>query len=378
MNQVFAIVALLSCAWYVYFVLSARFGLRHAASVQPNTAIQPSVTILVALKNEEHNVARLTGSLSSQDYPTGKLQIILVDDASTDGTKTQLQEFAKRDSRARLVSAPVPPTNTASVTGGKARALAEGIRIASGEILLMTDADCEPAPSWAKTMAGMFEESVAYVVGPVAERSPGLFGAVKALDYFGVVATSAGKIGMGNPVNSLGANVAFRKSVYERAGGFALDRRLGDEEYLMHAVHERGLGRVLFCAHPEAKVITHGNNSIKDFWNQRVRWASMKDRYPRKGILLELFAVFIFFLTIIAAAVLSVVDSSSLTLLGITLFSKIIADAAALYSAGTILEEKISFGTFLLSELVHVPFVVIVVIAAQVSAVRWKVRSVPV
>jgi cellulose synthase/poly-beta-1,6-N-acetylglucosamine synthase-like glycosyltransferase len=324
------------------------------------------------MKNEAHNLTQLVKGLREQDYHHEKIEFLLIDDHSTDATTTIAQTLFTEDPRFRLYSAPASARARTTVTGGKAMALAEGIKHARGEILLLTDADCEPPPSWARTMASMFSEDVAYVVGPVVERAPGLFGSIRAIDFLAILATSAGRIGMGKPVNSFGANAAFRKSAYERAGGFQFDRRLGDEEFLMHKIHEEGWGRVLFCADAEAKVVTRVPSSFEPFWRQRLRWASMEERYPSGTILVELGTIYLFYLLMLAAPILGLLDSRIFGAFVGFFVLKLLVDSAALRSASRILGEGFSFSVFFVSELFHLPYIVFVTIFARVVPMKWK------
>jgi hypothetical protein len=180
---------------------------------------------------------------------------------------------------------------------------------------------------------------------------------------------------MGKPVNSYGANAAFRRSAYERAGGFQFERRLGDEEFLMHKIHDEGWGRVLFCAEAGAKVATHVPSSIREFWHQRLRWASMEERYPSGKILTELGTIYLFYVLLLAAPFLGLFDPT-IVMASVGFFLlKMLIDWAALRSASTILKEDFSPWVFLLAELFHVPYIVFVTLGARVMPVKWKGRS---
>ena len=93
------------------------------------------VSVLVPCRNEEHNLPLLVPSLLKQDYPD--LELLFLDDRSTDGTLAILQEYAKQDPRIRVLSGgPLPEGWT-----GKNNALRQLAGAATGEWLLETDAD---------------------------------------------------------------------------------------------------------------------------------------------------------------------------------------------------------------------------------------------
>jgi glycosyltransferase involved in cell wall biosynthesis len=95
----------------------------------------PSVSVVVAARNEADAVARGVGSLLRMAYP--RLEVIAVDDRSTDGTGAILAEMAAREPRLRVQRVERLPEGWL----GKNRALAIGAAAASGEWLLFVDAD---------------------------------------------------------------------------------------------------------------------------------------------------------------------------------------------------------------------------------------------
>ena len=88
---------------------------------------EPSVSVLMAARNEGHNLAAKLQNLAELDFPAHLLQVIVVSDGSTDNTAEVLAQFPS-------VEAVMLP-----VSGGKALALNEGVRRATGELLWMLD-----------------------------------------------------------------------------------------------------------------------------------------------------------------------------------------------------------------------------------------------
>lgn len=98
----------------------------------------PNVTAVMVVRNEEAIIARKLDNLLSLDYPQGKLDLVVVSDGSTDGTPAILADYA-RDPRVRTLAKPA--------SQGKAAGLNDAIGLATGDILLFTDArqHIEPA-----------------------------------------------------------------------------------------------------------------------------------------------------------------------------------------------------------------------------------------
>ena len=99
-------------------------------------ADQGLVSVIVPAKDEEANIGAALETILAQDYPN--IEIIVVDDRSTDGTAEAVRRVAARDGRVRLVQV----KELAAGWFGKPHAMHTGAREARGEWLLFVDADC--------------------------------------------------------------------------------------------------------------------------------------------------------------------------------------------------------------------------------------------
>ncbi|NIP78703.1 MAG: glycosyltransferase, partial [Gemmatimonadetes bacterium] len=100
----------------------------------------PRVTVVVAARDEAGHIAPTVHSLLAQDYPD--LEVVAVDDRSTDGTGRILDRLAARQPRLRVLHIDTLPPDWL----GKNHALHRGAELASGELLLFTDADVVMRP----------------------------------------------------------------------------------------------------------------------------------------------------------------------------------------------------------------------------------------
>lgn len=100
----------------------------------------PLVSVIIPARNEERNIERCVRSVLATEYPS--IEVIVVDDHSTDATGNLVQAIAREDDRLRVVSAPELPTGWF----GKQWACATGVSVARGELLLFTDADTRHSP----------------------------------------------------------------------------------------------------------------------------------------------------------------------------------------------------------------------------------------
>lgn len=99
----------------------------------------PKISLIVPVKNEAKVVGRLIEGFMKANYPKDKLELIFVEDGSTDGTYELLLKYRKLDPRIKVV-------HLEENGEGKPRALNEGLKYATGELLALMDADCVPEP----------------------------------------------------------------------------------------------------------------------------------------------------------------------------------------------------------------------------------------
>lgn len=251
----------------------------------------PSVTILVCARNEEKNLYHLLPALARQDYPASKLEIILVDDRSADRSGELMQAFAAQHAHAHYVRI----TDMIPGFAPKKRAIDHAIRRAHHEIILLTDADGMPAENWAREMAAPFQEGVVMVCGysPYHPRAT-LWQKILALEYFSQAAVAAASIGAGRPLTCTGSNLAYRRSAFFAANGFEGIAHWisGDDDLLLHKIHEQRAGKIAYAAHAAAHVPVKPPASWKDFQAQRTRYASKGRFYPWQ-VTLALAAVYV-------------------------------------------------------------------------------------
>ncbi len=196
---------------------------------------QLSYSIIVACRNEEANLPRLLASLRAIDYPADKLEFLLVDDASTDGTLALLEAFAREAPNARALRVDVKDP----AWGGKTGALHLAATQARHDILLLTDADCRVSPQWPASYNDCFTDNVGMVAGFSPEEGASSF---RRFTQLVSAAMFASTIGLGVPFSCVGRNLAIRRAALEKAGGYASIRMhpMGDDKLMLRRI--RGAG----------------------------------------------------------------------------------------------------------------------------------------
>jgi len=182
----------------------------------------------------------------------------------------------------------------------KKNALALGIEAGSGEILLFTDADCVPGPSWIETIIRSFDSDIGLVAGfSPFEDSPKLLHRLLAVEAVVIAVLSAGSIGIGVPLACTARNLAYRRRVYEAVGGFDRIGHIvsGDDVLLMRQVVERTSWKIRYCIDPRASVLTHhpASESLTDLFYRKVRHTSKAIHYTSSIVVLAV-CVYLFHL----------------------------------------------------------------------------------
>ena len=253
----------------------------------------PKATVIVAARNEENNIERCLKSLENLIYPKGKLEIILVDDDSSDATNRIISEFILNKPAFKLIK----PTKNFGDTVGKARAIANAIEVASGEIILTTDADCTVNPHWAKTTASYYKENVLMVCGYTNQKERSLFDSVQDMDFIYLLTIAGGAINLGKPLSAIGNNMSYRKSAYNETGGYAnIAFSVTEDFQLLMAINKLKNGKIIYPADKECLVTSEPCPDLKTLLLQKRRWAvgGMKSTFDNLLIISTGFWVAIF------------------------------------------------------------------------------------
>ena len=234
------------------------------------TATRPFVSVIVAARNEEHNIRRCLESMARLTWPRDLLEVIIVNDRSDDATPAIVRDYAARFPFISLLSA-APGTGHLA---GKTNAVTQGIDASQGEIIMMTDADCAVPPSWIEeTVKYYTSENIGLVPGFTAIRYKNLFEAIQTIDWFALFTVASATNSMGFPVTAVGTNFSVRRAAYEAVGGYRRIPFSVTEDYaLFHAVTSHPSYRAVFPMDPKALVSSEPCPSWKDLYRQRKRW----------------------------------------------------------------------------------------------------------
>lgn len=287
MQTNFFLLALLWCYlgatfWQMFFCwgVFARFafsanGKNRLQERQKNTLLPP-FSVIICARNEADNLRRYLPDILAQEYDAD-WEILLMDDASTDDTPAVLRAFQGENTRLRVIRVENKPFP------GKKFVLEQGIRLSRYDQILLTDADCKPAGTrWllhmAETMNGAPETEIVLGYGPMQKTDTALNywarfeTAHTAMQYFSFAM-------LGIPYMGVGRNLAFKKKVFERVGGFSTHMHTpsGDDDLLVNTAATPFNTSV--CAIPEAFTFSEPKSTWHEWLLQKYRHLGASSAY---------------------------------------------------------------------------------------------------
>lgn len=175
----------------------------------------PFVSVIVPCRNEKAFIAKAVGAILANDWPHDKIEVIVVDGMSGDGTRGIVNEIGSRDARVRLVDNPV------LFAGGAMRV---GVAAARGDYIARVDAHAEIPPDYIRTGVDILERrpEVWAVGGPVDRVAAGPEGRFVAAVNSNIFATGNTPVRVGRvegPVDAVLYPV-WRREVFDRVGYF--------------------------------------------------------------------------------------------------------------------------------------------------------------
>jgi cellulose synthase/poly-beta-1,6-N-acetylglucosamine synthase-like glycosyltransferase len=274
-----ALLAVVGVLVFVRFALMLVLSVIHVRRTRKpgfswgDPVIEP-VTVVVPAYNEQECITNTLLSLATSDHP---IEVIVVDDGSTDDTAAIVEELGLP--MVRLICQP---------NRGKPAALNTGVAAASNELIVMMDGDTVFEPSTVRELVQPFgDPRIGAAAGnaKVGNRDT-LIGAWQHIEYvmgfnldrrmydmLGCMPTIPGAVG------------AFRRSALERVGGMSDDTLAEDTDITM-ALHRDGW-RVVYAE--KARAWTEAPESVQQLWSQRYRWSygTMQAIWKHRRALIE-------------------------------------------------------------------------------------------
>lgn len=344
----------------------------------------PFVSVIISARNEELMIADCLHSMTRQSYPSEALEVIVINDYSEDNTAAVVSSFVSRFKFIRLVDLAEYTVGT-TLNSYKKKAIETGIRLARGELIITTDADCIAPLNWVTTIASYYREhQSAMIASPVSIALPvggswlrRLFYIFQMLDFTTLQGVTGAALFRRFHYMSNGANLAYPKSIFVRVGGFKNIDAIasGDDMLLMEKVRMVRPNKIHYLKSIESTVTTFPEQTLKGFFNQRIRWASKSSTYDDYKIKLVLLLVYMVN-TWCVLLFLSGVYTKPLSYFLIFLTLKIVFELLFLFPVTKFFHQQKRLVWFVLFQPLHIIYIVIAGWLGRFGKYKWKGRRV--
>jgi cellulose synthase/poly-beta-1,6-N-acetylglucosamine synthase-like glycosyltransferase len=257
-------------AVYVVMLLVLRIGLERSDSIERRTDHEPSVSVIVAARNEEQCIGTCIESLLQLDYSDEKLECIIVNDGSTDRTSEIARLYMdKHPLRIKVINARPGEDNLL----GKTNAVAQGIDASRGEVLMFTDADCTVPTTWVRSTVQYFTGSIGIIGGFTLLKAGTIFEGMQALDWVFLFNIASAMAGLKSSLTVIGNNLSVLRSAYNDVGGYRCIPFSVTEDYaLVQAITRKTTYRIAFPLDPANVVRSIACKNAMQLFRQKQRW----------------------------------------------------------------------------------------------------------
>lgn len=338
----------------------------------PVSGVRPFVTVLIPARNESANIGSCLEGVSRQSYDPDRFEVIVIDDRSTDDTSQIALSYKSKIRNLSVITIENVPAGVAP----KKHALSAGVAMSKGEIILCTDADCRQQPQWMEKMISCFGNQTGMVVGYcpiIPENRLSLMHHFSALDGLALAALACATTFINRTATAAGRSLAYRKSAFTEVGGYSKIASFisGDDDLLMHLFRTTSW-KTAYCAYPEARVETGPPESLKQFFNQKIRHASKSRHYGIKMILTLTFVYLFNAMIAVAAPILLILYPEKWLWILTPLMIKIFIDGFFLAAAAARFRNWSSFLLYPVVALIHPYYVTVFGLLGLFVKFEWK------
>jgi poly-beta-1,6-N-acetyl-D-glucosamine synthase len=281
--------------WF-YLGVFSRLAFYRKKALSAHT---PPASIVICAKNEDHNLVEFLPKVFAQDYPD--FEVVVVNDCSFDNTGDILKEFATKYPNLKIVTI----KEDENYSHGKKVALMMGIKGASHEHMLLTDADCAPnSKDWLRNMMEHFQGETEIVLGYGGyEKQKGFLNKIIRFDTFMIALQFLSFALAKRTYMGTGRNLAYKKSLFFKMKGFASHYHIesGDDDLFVNeaATKRNSQVEVSLGSHTISRV----KRTFKNWFRQKRRHITTFPRYTfgsKLRLFLLSFSQFLFFGGLIA------------------------------------------------------------------------------
>ena len=280
--------------YYLFFYIRLLF---YKNNLHTTDSSEP-VSVVISARNESKNLTENLSSILEQSKKN--YQVVVVNDASTDFTGEVLAKCARQHEHLYITQIP----HNARFSHGKKLGVTVGIKAATNELLLFTDADCQANKDWVLSMQSKFDDNIQLVLGYGAyKRVPGLLNYLIRFDTFFIGLQYLSFALAKTPYMGVGRNLAYRRSFFFEKKGFAGFSQLlsGDDDLFVNK-HATSKNTAIEIS-PESITYSEPKHKFSDWISQKRRHSTTFKHYKTKHKLLlggEMASRIVFYAIILA------------------------------------------------------------------------------
>ncbi len=355
----------------LYLIIIGYFYLGWIKEKPYNLMSKPTIplSIIVPFRNEEKALPFLIEALKQQSLPSYLYEVLFIDDHSTDNSVATLQKLIANEPNYFLHHTP---------SKGKKQAIKNGITHCKYNYIVTTDADCLPTIKWLEHISCFIQDKNSdLIIGSVFfHKKNSWFSSFQFYEFISLIISGAGAAIKKTPIMCNAANLTFTKELYFLAQPYILNRYAsGDDIFLLHYAKKHNY-KIDFLKARGSIVYTSPTNSFRDFFQQRIRWASKSKGYT--DILTIIVAMIVF-----SACLLEISFPFFLKyyphagILTLTFFAlKMILDYKVIQSGSNFLNQKLKLMHYISFTIVYPFYITSTALLSFFAKTNWKNRKV--
>ena len=356
---------------YLFIIGRFVFGFDKVDNFQFNKGIPKSTfSIVIPFRNEAENLPNLLHSLAALNYPSELLEVILIDDDSSDASVKLINEF---DNGYRLFE------NKRLTASPKKDAITTAIAQSNHEWIITTDADCVFHQDWLISLDAFIQhKQPKMIVGPVTYSNNDTFlKRFQLLDFLSLMGATIGGFGIHKPFLCNGANLTYSKQVFNDLNGFKGNDAIssGDDIFLMEKILRKYPDDIFYIKHQSAIVLTKAESKLSGLIVQRRRWAAKTSSYHNPFGKLVGAIVLLMNFCLLAGLFLSIFGIYSISTIGYVFLIKFCVDLWLIFKTIQFMNQTEYLKSYFISSLLYPFFNVYIAISSWYSGYTWKGRE---
>lgn len=349
-------------------MIQKKFTAYQPAVVDLSASISP-ISVIICARNEAKNLKQYLPSVLNQNYPN--FEVIVVNDCSSDASDEILRVFKQEYPQLKVVKIEEHPRYKTA----KKFAVTLGIKASAHEVLVFTDADCEPQTNdWLSLIAANYADSQTEIVlaySPYLKRKGFLNKLIRyetfqtALNYFSFALN-------GMPYMGVGRNLSYKKSLFFKGKGFASHMHIpsGDDDLFVN--QNATIQNIALELRSESHTWSEPKLTWATYWKQKLRHFGAGKEYKKQhqfNLSLQILSAIGFYIFLGFCLILKV---ELIAVLAIFLL-RLIAQIFVFYKPMQTLRIKDLLGWFIIIDPFYYIYLIVVLVAGLFrKKATWK------